>query len=78
MRESATVRRMLSRRPVSRLPASLAVFVETYRPPVAVRMYAGGFRRDGDLVSVPLYGLERLPAFLAEATRAHPSGAPLR
>ena len=55
---------------------SLAVFVETYRPPVAVRAYAGGFRRDGDVVSVPLYGLERLPALLVETTRAHPSGAP--
>ena len=55
---------------------SLAVFVETYRPPVAVRIYAGSSRRDGDIVSVPLYGLERLPAFLAEAARVHPSGAP--
>ena len=33
---------------------SLAGFVERYRPPVAVRVYAGGLRRDGGIVSVPL------------------------
>ena len=52
---------------------SLAVFVETYRPPVAVRVYAGGFRRDGGTVSIPLYGLERLPALLADAAHARRS-----
>ena len=45
---------------------SLHVFAERYRPPVAVRVYGDRLRRDGDLVSVPLYGLERLQPFLAE------------
>ena len=45
---------------------SLGVFTEHYRPPVAVRVYGDRLRRDGDLVSVPLYGLERLQPFLAE------------
>ena len=43
---------------------SLAVFVERYRPPVAVRVYAGGFRRDGPVVSVPLYALGSLRSLL--------------
>ena len=45
---------------------SLAVFVERYRPPVAVRVYAGGLRRDGGIVSVPLYGLGSLRSLLDE------------
>ena len=47
---------------------SLAVFVERYRSSVAVRVYAGVFRRDRGIVSVPLYSLERLSAMLTEAT----------
>ncbi len=43
---------------------SLHSFVARYRPAAAVRVYAGPFRRDGGVVSVPLYGLESLPAFL--------------
>ena len=49
---------------------SLAVFAERYRPPLAVRVYGGLLRRDGDIVSVPLYGLERLRPFLTEAIRS--------
>ena len=49
---------------------SLAVFAERYRPPLAVRVYGGRLRRDGDIVSVPLYGLERLRPFLTEAIRS--------
>ena len=48
---------------------SLAVFADRYEPPVAVRVYAGPFRRDGGLLSVPLYGLERLRSLLGEQTR---------
>ena len=46
---------------------SLAVFAEHYRPPVAVRVYGDRFRRDGSIASLPLYGMEGLPAFLAQA-----------
>ena len=55
---------------------SLAVFVERYRPPVAVRVYAGGLRRDGGIVSVPLYGLDRLRSLLAEEIETCRGGAP--
>ncbi|MDE0024678.1 MAG: ATP-binding protein [Spirochaetaceae bacterium] len=55
---------------------SLAVFVERYRPPVAVRVYAGGFRRDGGILSVPLYSLERMSSLLAEAVKPLRAGAP--
>ena len=55
---------------------SLAVFADRYAPPVAARVYAGPFRRDRGLLSVPLYGLERLPSLLAEQTR--PGGAATR
>ena len=55
---------------------SLAVFVERYRPPVAVRVYAGGFRRDGGIVSVPLYGLGRLRSLLAEEIHTVRAGLP--
>ena len=34
---------------------------------LAVRVYGGPFRRDGHILSIPLYGLERLPQFLTEA-----------
>ena len=53
---------------------SLGVFTEHYRPPVAVRVYGDRLRRDGDLVSVPLYGLERLQPFLAETIDAGRAG----
>ena len=43
---------------------SLAAFVERYRPPVAVRVYAGGYRRDGAIVSIPLYALAGLRSLL--------------
>ena len=46
---------------------SLAAFSDRYRPPLAVRVYGGPFRRDGHIVSVPLYALERLPQFVTEA-----------
>ena len=46
---------------------SLAVFARHYRPPVAVRVYADRFRRDGGIVSAPLYGLEGLRPFLQAA-----------
>ena len=46
---------------------SLGVFAECYAPPVTIRVYGDRFRRDGDMISVPLYGLERLQPFLAEA-----------
>ena len=55
---------------------SLAAFVDQYRPPVAVRVYAGGFRRDGGTLSVPLYGLQRLQSLLTEEIEALPAGAP--
>lgn len=55
---------------------SLAVFAERYRPPLAVRVYGGSLRRDGDIVSVPLYGLERLRPFLTEAIDAGRRGRP--
>ena len=45
---------------------SLAVFAQHYRPPVAVRVYADRFRRDRGILSVPLYGLERLGAILRD------------
>ena len=32
-----------------------------------MRVYGGPFRRDGHILSIPLYGLERLPQFLTEA-----------
>ena len=47
---------------------SLHSFVARYRPAVSVRVYGGPFRRDGGIVSVPLYALERLPAFLERET----------
>ena len=43
---------------------SLTAFVERYRPPVAVRVYAGGYRRDGAIISVPLYALTSLRSLL--------------
>ena len=43
---------------------SLAVFAEHYRPPVAVRVYADRLRRDGGVLSAPLYGLEGLDSIL--------------
>ena len=43
---------------------SLHSFVDRYRPPVAVRVYGGPFRRDAGILSVPLYALERLPEIL--------------
>ena len=57
---------------------SLAVFAEQYRPPLAVRVYGDRFRRDGNVVSVPLYGLERLRPFLAQAIAAEGAGGPRR
>ncbi len=44
---------------------SLGVFADRYRPPAMVRVYGDRFRRDGDLISVPLYAMERLQPFLA-------------
>ena len=49
---------------------SLTVFAEQYRPPLAVRVYGDRFRRDGGIVSVPLYSLERLRPFLAQTIAA--------
>ena len=54
---------------------SLHSFVERYRPPAAVRVYAGPFRREAGIVSVPLYALESLPAFLEGEVRARRSAA---
>ena len=54
---------------------SLHSFVERYRPPAAVRVYAGPFRREAGIVSVPLYALESLPAFLESEVRARRSAA---
>ena len=58
---------------------SLALFVERYQPPVAVRVYAGGYRRDGAIVSVPLYALASLRSLVEEAIaigRTHPPHPP--
>ena len=54
---------------------SLHSFVERYRPPAAVRVYAGPFRRDAGILSVPLYALESLPALLESEVRARRSAA---
>lgn len=48
---------------------SLAVFAEHYRPPVAVRVYADRLRRDGAILSAPLYGLEGLDSILRRFAR---------
>lgn len=53
---------------------SLHSFAARYRPTVAVRVYGGPFRRDGGIVSVPLYALERLPAFLEREAAAASRG----
>ena len=53
---------------------SLHSFVARYRPAVAVRVYGGPFRRDAGIVSVPLYALERLPAFLEREVAATAPG----
>ena len=58
---------------------SLAAFVERYRPPLAVRVYSGGYRRDGPVVSVPLYAVASLRALLEAAIgigRTHPPHPP--
>lgn len=49
---------------------SLHSFVERYRPPAAVRVYAGPCRRDAGILSVPLYAIERLPALLEREVAA--------
>ena len=51
---------------------SLGAFVDRYRPPVAVRVYAAGYRRDGAIVSVPLYALASLRSLLDDAIVARP------
>lgn len=53
---------------------SLHSFAARYRPALAVRVYGGPFRRDGGIVSVPLYALESLPAFLEREAAAAASG----
>ena len=55
---------------------SLHSFVSRYRPASAVRVYAGPFRRDGGIVSVPLYGLESLPGFLEREVASAAPGCP--
>ena len=57
---------------------SLVVFAERYRPPVVVRVYADRMRRDDGIVSIPLYGLERLQPFLAETIDPGRVGTPGR
>ena len=53
---------------------SLSVFAERYGPPVTVRVYGDRFRRDGHLISVPLYAIERLQPFLAGTVGPAPQG----
>lgn len=49
---------------------SLHSFVGRYRPPVAVRVDAGPFRRDAGILSVPLTTMERLPEILEREVAA--------
>ena len=51
---------------------SLGAFVDRYRPPVGVRVYAAGYRRDGAIVSVPLYALASLRSLLDDEIVAQP------
>ena len=55
---------------------SLHAFIERYRPPAAVRLYGGPFRREDRFLSVPLYAIERLPAFLERELAGGDGGFP--